>query len=290
MAHTFTIVAVASVALLAISAVTIMVKIDFLREANVGSQETFNIVLLGWGILGIWSFLATWSSGILPLAGKIPAGPLNCLGTCGKRFGWIVMEMPVLPVTLYFYLSGSMPPSASAFVLAPFVFHYTQRALIYPHRLCVRGEQMPLLIVFASSSFYIMNGTLVGLYFGSFAIYPSTWLRDPRFVIGWILFVCGFVLNCRADSVLIGLRRSNPPGKYVVPQGGMFNLVSCPHYLGECLEWLGFAMLSWSLVAVVYALWVNLALLAQARTVHRWYKSKFDDYPDARRALIPFIF
>jgi protein-S-isoprenylcysteine O-methyltransferase Ste14 len=286
MADFFSIIVLATFALMVFTTIGIIVNIDWL----IGNKESFTTVVVVWGLISIWSFVATWKTGIIPLSGKIPPGPLGCVGSCGKRVGWIVMEAFVLPVTLSFYLSGKLPPSASNFVMAPFLIHYAQRALIYPFRLCVRGEQMPVLVVMTSSTFYIMNGALIGVYFGNFGIYPWTWLSDPRFIIGWMFFACGFVLNCTSDSVLIELRRSNPPGKYVVPQGGMFNLVSCPHYLGECLEWLGFAILSWSLVGVVYALWVNLALLAQARSVHKWYKGKFDDYPDARRALIPFIF
>ncbi len=44
---------------------------------------------------------------------------------------------------------------------------------------------------------------------------------------------------------------------YVVPQGGLFGLVSCPHYLGEVVIYLGLAVLCWPEVKpCLMLLWV----------------------------------
>jgi hypothetical protein len=56
------------------------------------------------------------------------------------------------------------------------------------------------------------------------------------------------------------------------------------------LEWVGFAIMSWSLPGLVYAVWVALPLLAQALSAHRWYLDEFgSEYPSNRRAVIPGI-
>jgi hypothetical protein len=50
--------------------------------------------------------------------------------------------------------------------------------------------------------------------------------------------------------MLLQLRRT---GTYHIPRGGLFELVSAPHFLGEILEWFGFAMAAdFSLAAVSF--------------------------------------
>lgn len=70
------------------------------------------------------------------------------------------------------------------------------------------------------------------------------WTKDPRFCIGWVVLVVGFLINVSSDNILIHLRQPGETG-YKIPRGGLFRYVSCPHYLGEIIEWTGFALLSW---------------------------------------------
>jgi protein-S-isoprenylcysteine O-methyltransferase Ste14 len=76
----------------------------------------------------------------------------------------------------------------------------------------------------------------------------------------------------------------------VIPRGGLFRWVSAPNYLGEMMEWVGFAIATWSLAGAAFAVWTIANLLPRAVSNHRWYRSKFADYPPERRALIPWIF
>lgn len=67
--------------------------------------------------------------------------------------------------------------------------------------------------------------------------------------------------------------------------------MSCPNYLGECVEWIGFAVMSWNLMGLTYAILVVPQLAVQSRLAHRWYQRKFGaEYPPERRALIPWVF
>ena len=65
--------------------------------------------------------------------------------------------------------------------------------------------------------------------------------------------------------------------------------VSCPNYLGELMEWGGYALMVWSLPALSFFIWTLVNLIPRALDHHRWYKEKFEDYPSDRRALIPFL-
>ncbi|MGB2854987.1 MAG: 3-oxo-5-alpha-steroid 4-dehydrogenase, partial [Dehalococcoidia bacterium] len=88
------------------------------------------------------------------------------------------------------------------------------------------------------------------------------------------------------------LRRLRTPGEtgYKIPRGGLFERVSCANYFGEIIEWCGWAIATWSLPGLAFAVWTAANLVPRARAHHKWYPSQFPDYPQQRRALIPFVF
>ncbi|GLC45213.1 hypothetical protein PLESTB_000724300 [Pleodorina starrii] len=78
--------------------------------------------------------------------------------------------------------------------------------------------------------------------------------------------------------------------EYFIPHGGLYELVSCPNYLGELIEWSGYALALWSWPALAWALFGASTFIPRSLTNHRWYKQQFGaEYPANRRALIPFI-
>ena len=102
------------------------------------------------------------------------------------------------------------------------------------------------------------------------------------------MFVTGVIINLQSDHILISLRKGNEKG-YKIPYGGLFKYISCPNHFGEMVEWIGFAIMAWSLPAFSFALWTIANLLPRAMSHHRWYKAYFEDYPKGRRAAIPFL-
>ncbi|PNW70466.1 hypothetical protein CHLRE_17g720950v5 [Chlamydomonas reinhardtii] len=78
---------------------------------------------------------------------------------------------------------------------------------------------------------------------------------------------------------------------YEVPRGGVFNLVSCPHYLAEILIYAALALVtSGSTGSLLMAGWVFLNLVLAAAATQRFYRTRYpNDYPKSRAALIPFI-
>ncbi|NRB42839.1 MAG: 3-oxo-5-alpha-steroid 4-dehydrogenase, partial [Pseudomonadales bacterium] len=81
------------------------------------------------------------------------------------------------------------------------------------------------------------------------------------------------------------------PGEsgYKIPYGGLYHYVSCPHYLGELLQWGGFAVACWSLPALAFFCLTLANLLPRAVSNHRWYHEKFSQYPQERKAMIPYL-
>lgn len=250
---------------------------------------TFNRLLLAWGVIGILSALGIHFVGLMPKGSRGPLRRPARPGTIDKRLGRILIELLILITVIGFYLATDEPPNASIVFIGVFVFHYMNRALIYPSRLQLQGKRIPLSVLLPSLLFYVINGYLVGYYFGALRQYPVEWLWDPRFITGMAMFVIGLLINVHAEHILINLRRPGE-GSYKIPRGGLFRRLSCPNYFGEILEWVGFAIMSWSLMGVVYALWVALPLIAQALRVHRWYQQQFGEaYPARRRAVIPYL-
>jgi len=137
--------------------------------------------------------------------------------------------------------------------------------------------------------FNLVNGSLNGIYFNAFSReYTSEWLYDARFIIGILVFFTGAIINLKSDNYLLHLRKKAGNG-YKIPFGGMFDYVSCPNFLGEILEWTGFAIMTWSPAALAFAVWTFFNLLPRALEHHTWYKKTFHDYPLKRKALIPFV-
>ncbi len=144
-----------------------------------------------------------------------------------------------------------------------------------------------MLVVFAII-FNLMNGFINGYYLFGKATYSIDWLQDPRFIIGLLVFAGGYLLNKASDKRLASLKKEGN-GEYIIPYGKMFNHVSCPHYLGEIIEWTGWAILTWSLPGLAFAVFTFANLAPRAIAHHKWYRNKFPDYPEKRKALIPYL-
>jgi protein-S-isoprenylcysteine O-methyltransferase Ste14 len=167
--------------------------------------------------------------------------------------------------------------------------HYLHRAFVYPLTIRDGHKKMPVAVVLLGSGFNLANALANGRYLFSLSGgYPLSWLLDPRFLLGVSLFITGFIVNRWADLALRSLRQPGETG-YHIPYGGLFRWVSCPNYLGEMVEWCGWALMTWSLPGLAFALWTAANLAPRARSHHTWYRAHFPDYPPDRKALIPGI-
>lgn len=209
--------------------------------------------------------------------------------TIPSRVGWIAMESPSVLVFAAVFWGGDRRAE-----LVPLIFfgmwqlHYFHRTYIFPFRLRARGKRMPALIALMAFGFTTVNAWINALWVSHLGTYAVSWLTDPRFLVGAALFLAGWAINLHADTVLIHLREPGETG-YKVPKGGFYRWVSCPNYLGEIIEWLGWAVATWSLAGLAFAVYTAANLAPRAFTHHRWYRETFEDYPAERRALIPYV-
>lgn len=205
-----------------------------------------------------------------------------------NRLAWVLMESLSPVMMLVFFIIGDVPKTLPLVIfLLMWQAHYFHRAFIYPFTISDGFRRMPLSIVLMGLFFNTGNSYLNGRYLFHFSEgYPKEWLFSPQFMIGAITFVVGFVINRWSDDILRKLRK---PGErdYKVPYGGFYRWISCPNYFGEIIEWFGWAVATWSIPGLSFALWTFVNLAPRARAHHIWYQETFADYPEGRKALVP---
>ncbi len=250
-------------------------------------QALFSPLVWGWSLLAVITFVSLFF--ITAPYGRHARGGWG--PTLSARLGWFLMEAPASLLVLAFTLpfAATLGPVQWT-MLAMWQLHYINRAFVYPMRLPKTASAMPLSIPLMAMFFNGVNGYIQGRWLGSFGQYGVEWFTDPRFLIGLGLFFFGFFGNLHSDWILRNLRKPGETG-YKIPQGGLFRVVSSPNYMSEILEWIGWAVMTWSLAGTSFALWTIANLAPRAISNHQWYQKTFgDEYPKARKALVPFIY
>ena len=202
------------------------------------------------------------------------------------RSAWFLMELPALLLLPALVLGSPVAHAPAAWVPALlWIFHYGYRTLVYPAVMRPSERSFPLLLVGFAIGFNLLNG-----YNNGTALLASgqqgASLLSPRFFLGAALFLAGFGIHSHSDHIIRQLRK---PGEtaYRIPRGGLFRWVGSPQYLGEIIQWTGWAILTWSLAGLAFALFTACNLVPRAISNDRWYRATFEDYPEQRRILIP---
>jgi protein-S-isoprenylcysteine O-methyltransferase Ste14 len=206
-----------------------------------------------------------------------------------NRLGWTLMESPSALGFAAIYLAGrhALEPVPLA-LAALWLAHYLNRTFIYPLRMTKKQKHMPAAVSAMAVVFNVINAYLNARWISELGTYETSWFADPRFITGAALFALGMWVNISSDNVLFALRKPGDEG-YKIPFGGAYRWVSSPNYLGELIEWGGFALASGSLGGLAFFLFTFANLVPRAISNHRWYKERFPDYPPQRKAVIPFL-
>lgn len=214
--------------------------------------------------------------------------------TVNNKLGWVLMEAPVFFAMLALWLSSPRCGETALIVMTLlFLFHYFQRSFIFP--LLIKGKgKMPLTVILMGITFNLVNAYMIGgwfFYVSPVGMYDASWLATPEFIGGTLLFFAGMAVNWHSDHIIRHLRKPGDTGHYI-PRGGMFRYVTSANYLGEFIEWCGFAVLSWSAAGAVFALWTFANLAPRARKLHKRYLREFgDEYARLnRRYILPYIY
>lgn len=107
---------------------------------------------------------------------------------------------------------------------------------------------------------------------------------------GIVLFLVGIAGNLYHHILLSKLRRQQDDKQYKIPQGGLFKLIVCPHYLFEMVDIVGISFISQTPYAFSFAVGTIVYLMGRSYVTRKWYLSNFKDFPKDVKAVIPFIF
>eukprot|EP00435_Cladocopium_sp_Y103_P051213 s979_g15.t2 len=200
------------------------------------------------------------------------------------KVGWWLMEVPVTVSFLYsfFWLPGpqkhEVVPRICAAVMC---LHYSYRGWIYPYLLRPHPgarSNFSLMPALGGWLVTITHGYLNGRWFAEHGRHlgRKSWLRDPRFLLGLLLYFSGFVSLVYHDYLMRELR-SSPGPRYRIPHGGFFDYATQAVYLCELWTWLGFFLLSWGPNGLFIFLVSAGNLIPRSVASHQWYLKTFGD-------------
>ncbi len=202
---------------------------------------------------------------------------------------WVVMESPAVVLFVAIFVMGDHRGQlVPLLLLGVWQVHYVHRTFVFPFRLHSKAKPMPILVVGFGVVFNSLNAYVNARWISHLGTYTEAWLLDPRLWIGVAVFGLGYTINKRADRMLLALRKPGETG-YKIPRGWLYEWISCPNYLGEILEWVGWAIATWSLPGLAFALYTAANVGPRALANHRWYRERFEHYPARRKALVPFV-
>jgi len=259
-----------------------------------GRQEVHAVteaVLFLWLVVGV--FIAAGLSFVALLFITAPYGRHTRQGwgpAVTSRVGWVVMESPSVFLFAAIFAVGDLcAEPVPLILLGLWMLHYIRRTLVYPFRLRAPARPMPLSVVGMGCVFNVVNASLNARWISHLGPYAGGAGDGWWLWIGTALFVGGWWLNGSSDRRLIRLRGPDDGEEYRIPQGWAFRWVTCPNYLGEIIEWIGWALASLSPAGVAFAVFTVANLAPRALAHHRWYRTEFPDYPPRRKALVPFV-
>ena len=212
-----------------------------------------------------------------------------------NRVGWVLMEAPVFLVMVAIWAgTGFSFHLPELFFLGLFLLHYFHRSFIFPFLL--KGKsRMPVVIMLMGITFNVINGVLQGgglYWFPNYEFdHEAEYLTHWNAVVGVAIFFVGLYINWRSDSIVRHLRRDPADTRHYLPQRGMYRYVTSANYLGEIIEWTGFALAVATPAAWLFVLWTAANLVPRAHAIHKKYRAEFgDEAVGKRKRIIPYIY
>ena len=113
-------------------------------------KPTFDLLVWIWTSIGLIIFLV-----LLTITAPYGRHSKRTWGvTIPDRIGWFIMEVPALIIFLWLIISGKSEKTVVVWIIsALYVFHYINRAVIYPWRIRTTGKRMPLVVALMAVCF-----------------------------------------------------------------------------------------------------------------------------------------
>lgn len=254
------------------------------------NEQIFNYLIWGMLILAVVVFVSLY----FVTAGYGQFRTRQWGWSIDNKVAWTIMEAPVFLVMLAIWAaSGWSHHIPEIVLLGLFLLHYFQRSFVFPWLL--KGKsRMPVAIMLMGVVFNVINGIMQG---GGLFWYPNpdfqegaSYLLRWNAMLGILLFLVGLIINWHSDYVIRHLRQPGDTRHYL-PQKGMYRFVTSANYLGELMEWTGYALAAATLVAWVFPIWTAANLVPRAHSIHKKYRAEFgNEAVGKRKRIIPYIY
>ncbi|XP_071732064.1 uncharacterized protein [Rutidosis leptorrhynchoides] len=203
-----------------------------------------------------------------------------------SRIGMLILYTPAFlaGVVAFFLLPGG--DLRFFLVKLAVTFHFFKRdfEVLFVHKYS-GGMILGSIILISIFYFYVATSMIVVHYLSMSLDEPSIDLK----YIGSIMFIVGIIGSFYHHNLLSKLRKEGEK-EYKIPQGGLFGLVICPHYLFEIVIFWGLSFISQTPMAFVIALGDSCYLIGRSYETRKWYVNKFDDFPERIKCVIPYVF
>lgn len=241
-----------------------------------------------------------------------PYSKFSSGGTLTGRQGMLVIYAPAFLLTCYIAASNNFnliptEPYRPSILADLLLIHFGKRIIetLFLHSYS-KGVEASTAI--AIGVYYSIVCAII-LFFNMFVdVASAAHVYSPRiFLAGISLFAVGEVGNWYHHYLLAKLRvddkgnnknnnnnKKNDAAKtvasnYVLPRGGLFPLVTMPHYFFELVAWLGIALVSQQLNTFLVFSSMASYLAGRSVATSEWYKKNLDNYP-SKKHLVPFLF
>ncbi|KAL8587624.1 hypothetical protein ACOMHN_045313 [Nucella lapillus] len=117
------------------------------------------------------------------------------------------------------------------------------------------------------------------------------------YAVAVVVFLSASLVQHQSFRILAALRTSDKDTQskmkstYLLPRGGLFDLVSCPHFLAEIVVYFSFCIIfrfqNFVLISLFIFILVNQVLAALLN--HQWYCQNFPGFGKHRHAVFPYL-
>ncbi|GAM20061.1 hypothetical protein SAMD00019534_032360 [Acytostelium subglobosum LB1] len=217
----------------------------------------------------------------------------------------LCFSLTLLVITLAVYNGDK----CSRYLIVYYVLLGVQGARRLYETLCIQAHSYSTMsvLLFVSGAAYYFFASLSPLaehayrFNGDLQQCSGLMLSVPNALVKIIIFTLASYTQYQVHCILADIRNrsssstsKSSAGKvvYEIPQGGLFNFVSCPHFLSEIVIYLSLLSLSNfnSITLWLLIIFTSLNLIHRSLDTHRWYKQTFkSQYPHQRMAIIPFV-
>ncbi|KAL7611886.1 hypothetical protein Lser_V15G08322 [Lactuca serriola] len=204
-----------------------------------------------------------------------------------SRIGMLVFYTPSFLVGLASFTFFPHQDCRFLMVISVLTIHFFKRILevLFVHKFT--GSMMLKDAITIGLSYGVSTATMI------YAQYLSQECPEPAFdlkYVGLVVFLIGITGNFYHHYILSSLRKKGDR-EYKIPKGGLFDVVICPHYMFEIVEFVGVCCICQTGCTFCFTLGTMFLLMGRSYATRKWYVSKFGGmFGKDVKALIPYLF